>query len=80
MEFYLEALDRDVRKADENPSVGLILCTKKDASVVEYALSRSLSPALIADYKLHLPDKNVLENKLRELAELVQSANEVDDE
>jgi predicted nuclease of restriction endonuclease-like (RecB) superfamily len=78
MEFYLEALDRDIKKADENPSVGLILCTKKDASVVEYALSRSLSPALIADYKLHLPDKRVLESKLRELAELAE--NSVDEE
>jgi predicted nuclease of restriction endonuclease-like (RecB) superfamily len=77
IEFYLEALDRDVKKADENPSVGLILCTKKDTTVVEYALSLSLSPALIADYKLHLPDKKVLENKLRELAELAEdNANE----
>jgi predicted nuclease of restriction endonuclease-like (RecB) superfamily len=74
MEFYLEALDRDIKKADENPSVGLILCTKKDAAVVEYAMNRSLSPALIADYKLHLPDKKVLENKLRELAELVEGS------
>ena len=73
MDFYLEALDRDVKKADENPSVGLILCTKKDATVVEYALSRSLSPALIADYKLHLPDKKILESKLRELAALAES-------
>jgi hypothetical protein len=80
MEFYLEALDRDVRKADENPSVGLILCTKKDAAVVEYALSRSMSPALIADYKLHLPDKKILENKLRELAELAENVDESDDE
>ncbi|MDR3076393.1 MAG: PDDEXK nuclease domain-containing protein [Synergistaceae bacterium] len=72
MEFYLEALDRDMKKASENPSVGLILCTKKDASVVEYALSRSLSPAMIADYKLHLPDKRILENKLRELTELAE--------
>jgi len=74
LEFYLEALDRDVKKANENPSVGLILCAKKDDTVVEYALSRSLSPALIADYKLHLPDKRILENKLRELTELVESA------
>jgi predicted nuclease of restriction endonuclease-like (RecB) superfamily len=80
LEFYLEALDRDIRKTDENPSVGLILCTKKDATVVEYALSRSLSPALIADYKLHLPDKKVLENKLRELAELAENVDEADDE
>lgn len=80
MEFYLEALDRDVRKADENPSVGLILCSKKDVTVVEYALSRSMSPALIADYRLHLPDKRILENKLRELTELVESATSEDDE
>jgi hypothetical protein len=48
-------------------------CTKKDATVVEYALSRSMSPALIANYNLHLPDKKVLENKFRELAELVEA-------
>jgi len=76
MEFYLEALDRDVKKDDENPSVGLILCTKRDMAVVEYALSRSLSPALIADYKLRLPDKQVLESKLRELTELAENAVE----
>jgi predicted nuclease of restriction endonuclease-like (RecB) superfamily len=80
MEFYLEALDRDVKKAFENPSVGLILCTKRDASVVEYALSRSLSPAMVADYKLHLPDKKVLENKLRELTELAESSAADEDE
>ncbi|MDR2869009.1 MAG: PDDEXK nuclease domain-containing protein [Deferribacteraceae bacterium] len=70
LNFYLEALDRDVKKVDENPSVGLILCSEKDSTVVEYALSRSMSPALIADYKLHLPDKQILENKLRELTDL----------
>jgi predicted nuclease of restriction endonuclease-like (RecB) superfamily len=80
MEFYLEALDRDVKKDDENPSVGLILCTKKDIAVVEYALSRSMSPALIADYNLHLPDKKLLESKLRELAELAEAEGLEDDE
>ena len=69
VEFYLEALDRDVKKPNENPSVGLILCATKDDTVVEYALSRSVSPTLVADYKLHLPDKKILENKLRELRE-----------
>ena len=67
LEFYLEALDRDIRKPNENPSIGLILCASKDETVVEYALSRTLSPALVAEYKLHLPDKTILENKLREL-------------
>jgi predicted nuclease of restriction endonuclease-like (RecB) superfamily len=73
LEFYLEALDRDVRKPNENPSVGLVLCATKDDTVVEYALSRSASPTLVADYKLHLPDKRILENKLRELREIAES-------
>lgn len=71
LEFYLEALDRDVKKPNENPSIGLVLCASKDETVVEYALSRSLSPALVAEYKLHLPDKTILENKLRELQQLL---------
>jgi predicted nuclease of restriction endonuclease-like (RecB) superfamily len=73
LEFYLEALDRDVKKPNENPSVGLILCTRKDDEVVEYALSRSMSPALIAEYQTHLPQKALLECKLRELRELAEA-------
>lgn len=68
--FYLEALDRDVKKPNENPSVGLILCASKDDAVVEYALSRSMSPTLVSDYTLCLPDKQILKDKLQELAEL----------
>ena len=45
LNFYLEALDRDVRKAHENPAIGVLLCASKDSEVVEYALSRTLSPA-----------------------------------
>ena len=70
LNLYLEALDRDVRKPNENPSVGLILCTGKDDTVVEYALSRSLSPAMVADYALHLPDKKKLQEKMKEIANL----------
>ncbi|MDR1728442.1 MAG: PDDEXK nuclease domain-containing protein [Acidobacteriota bacterium] len=80
LEFYLEALDRDVKKPNENPSVGLILCAKKDDAVVEYALSRSMSPALIANYQTHLPQKALLENKLRELRELAEAEGLTDGE
>ena len=66
LEFYLEALDRDVRKPHENLSIGLLLCAGKDAEVVEYALSRALSPALIAEYQTRLPDKKLLQAKLHE--------------
>ena len=39
--LYLEALDREIKKENENPSVGIILCASKDDEVVEFALSRS---------------------------------------
>ena len=51
LNFYLEALDRDVRKSHENPAIGVLLCASKDSEIVEYALSRSLSPALVAQYQ-----------------------------
>ena len=76
LNFYLEALDRDVKKPNENPSVGLVLCTGKDDTVVEYALSRSMSSTMVADYTLHLPDKAILQNKLRELTELALESGE----
>ena len=67
MDFYLEALDRQQKKENENPSVGMILCASKDDEVVEYAMSRTLSPMMVAEYQLQLPDKNVLQKKLQEL-------------
>lgn len=66
LSFYLEALDRDERKPHENPAIGVLLCASKDDEVVEYALNRSLSPALIAEYTTHLPDKALLQAKLHE--------------
>jgi len=69
LNFYLEALDQDVKKEHENPSVGIILCKSKDNEVVEYALNRSLSPTLVAEYETKLIDKKLLQNKLQELFE-----------
>lgn len=67
LNFYLEALDRDVKKPNENPSIGILLCKDKDREVVEYALSRSLSSTMVSAYKTQLPDKKLLQQKLHEL-------------
>lgn len=64
--FYLEALDRNVKKPHEQAAIGVLRCANKDEEVVEYALSRSLSPALIAAYQTQLPDKALLQAKLHE--------------
>lgn len=80
LEFYLEALDGDVRKPYERPSIGVLRCAAKDHEVVEYALSRALSPALIAEYQLQLPDRKLLQEKLSEFYELAQGARETIEE
>lgn len=67
--FYLEALDRDVRKPHENLSIGVLLCKDRDEEVVEYALSRSLSPTMVAQYLTVLPEKKMLQQKLHEIFE-----------
>ena len=74
LNFYLEALDRDVKKQNENPSIGILLCKDKDNEVVEYSLSRSLSPTMVSEYKTQLPDKKLLQQKLHDLFD-----NESDD-
>lgn len=73
MNLYLEALDRDVKKEGENPSVGVILCSSKDKDVVEYSISKNVSQTLISEYKLKLINKKLLETKLKEMKDLINN-------
>ena len=66
LEFYLEALDRDVKRSNENPSIGIILCPESDRVVVEYAMSRSMSPTMIAEYKRILIPQERMQEQLNE--------------
>ena len=75
MNLYLEALDRDVKKEQENPSVGVILCSSKDEDVVEYSISKNMSPTMISEYKLKLIDKKLLETKLKEMKKMIDNDN-----
>ena len=69
LEFYLEALDRDVKKTNENPSIGILLCRSANRSIVEYAMSRSMSPTMVAKYKRKLVPKEVLQKTLDEFGD-----------
>lgn len=70
LEFYLEALDRDVKRSNENPSIGIILCPEADKVVVEYAMSRSMSPTMIAEYKRILIPQERMQKQLDEYCQL----------
>ncbi|WP_262245705.1 PDDEXK nuclease domain-containing protein [Parapedobacter soli] len=75
LNFYLEALDRNAKKKHENPSIGILLCKGKENEVVEFALSRSLSPAMVAEYQTQLPNKKLLQQKLHEIFENSNTEN-----
>ena len=75
LEFYLEALDRDVKRSNENPSIGIILCPEADRVVVEYAMSRSMSPTMIAEYKRILIPQERMQEKLNEFCDLFLNKN-----
>lgn len=75
LEFYLEALDRDVKRSNENPSIGIILCPEADRVVVEYAMSRSMSPTMIAEYKRILIPQERMQEKLNEFCNLFLNKN-----
>lgn len=72
MNLYLEALDRSVKKKNENPSVGVILCSSKNNDIVKYSLSKNMSKTLISEYKLKLIDKKILQNKLSEMKHILE--------
>jgi predicted nuclease of restriction endonuclease-like (RecB) superfamily len=72
------ALDRDVKKPHEQPTIGVLLCATKNNEVVEYALSRSMSPALVAEYQTRLPDRKLLQAKLHEFYALAQPQAKAD--
>jgi predicted nuclease of restriction endonuclease-like (RecB) superfamily len=79
LNFYLGALDKDVKKPHENPSIGVLLCKGKDTEVVEISMSRSISPAIVADYETKLINKKLLANKLHQLGQILDKPNEQDE-
>ncbi len=79
LNFYLGALDKNVKKPHENLSVGILLCKGKDTEVVEIAMSRNVSPAIIADYETKLIDKKILADKLHQLGQVLDKTEKPDE-
>jgi len=76
LQFYLEALDQNVKKPHENPSIGILICADKDDEVVQFAMNRNMSPAMVAEYQTKLIDKSVIQKKLHEINKTLSDANE----
>jgi predicted nuclease of restriction endonuclease-like (RecB) superfamily len=75
MQFYLAALDRQVRLEDENFSIGIILCKEKNRTVVEYALHDACKPIGVATYEITRTLPKALKGQLpspQEIARLLE--------
>lgn len=72
LEFYLEALDNDVKRSNENLSIGILLCKETNREIVRYALNRSLSPTMIAKYERELIPKEVLQQSLNQFFNFIK--------
>jgi predicted nuclease of restriction endonuclease-like (RecB) superfamily len=76
LQFYLEVLDRDIKKPHENPSIGILICKNRDDEVVKYAMNRNLSPTMIAEYETKLIDKKILQKKIHEFSLSLEKIDE----
>ena len=74
LEFYLEALDQEERRSNENPSIGIILCKEADMEVVRFALNRSMSPTMVALYKEQLQVGGIIQRSLVEFCKFISEA------
>jgi hypothetical protein len=73
LELYLEALDRNVRRSNENPSIGIILCPKSDRIMIEYAMNRTMSPAMVTEYESKLIPLKQLQTSLDSFGNFLES-------
>ena len=72
LEFYLEALDQEERRSNENPSIGILLCKEANMEVVRFALNRSMSPTMVAQYKEQLQVGGVIQRSLVEFCKVIE--------
>ncbi len=77
LEFYLEALDQEERRTNENPTIGILLCKESDMDVVRFALNRSMSPLMIMQYKEQLKVGSVIQRSLVEFCEYLTKNDRV---
>ena len=73
LEFYLEALDQTEKRSNENPSIGILLCKEANRDVVKYALNRTMSPTMVAEYKEKLIPQETLQRSLEQFIGIIEN-------
>lgn len=76
MQLYVNYYDREIATADDNPTIGLILCTEKKDAVVRYVLGENNQQIFASRYQLHLPTEEELQRELRREMDKLALSNE----
>ncbi len=80
MNFYLTAVDRQVKHESDNPTIGIILCKSKNKVMAEYALTNIHSPVGIATYQLTTSLPDALRDQLPTIENLEKQLKDIDEE
>lgn len=75
MDMYLQMYDKMKKGPDDNPTIGIILCTKTDSDVARYSTLAKNDQMFAAKYKLYLPDKEDLRREIERQKELYLMAH-----
>ena len=69
MQLYVNYFDQEIKQGDDNPTIGLVLCTKKNDAMVKYTLGEKAKQIFASKYQLYLPTEAELEAEMkREIA------------
>lgn len=81
MLLYVNYFDREIRDENDNPTIGLVLCTEKSDTMVKYMLNETNQQIFASKYQLYLPTEEQLRQELqKELLEIQQRLGETDNE
>ena len=65
MDFYVRFFEDKIKQKDDNPTLGLILCTAKNHTIVKYSILNEGKQIFASKYKLYLPNEESLKEEIR---------------
>jgi len=79
MDFYIRYFEDQVKQQNDNPTIGLILCTKKDSIIVKYSILNESEQIFASKYKLYLPDEKVIKEEMKREREFLENEKKFKD-
>ena len=72
MDFYVRFFEDKIKQPGDNPTIGLILCTNKNKTIVKYSVLSEGKQIFASKYKLYLPNEESLKEEIRRERDLLE--------